>query len=314
MPWCGVRKLLFVMALSTVAHAEPALEMKPSNISGPHDLGRYHDMQLVIENRKADYLKCYTDELANAEQPFGVQLHVTLIVTVDGKVTGAGAAGGNAKVAECVKASSKQLQFAKQPEKIQVDYTFSFSPYFVENAGFASLTGSGDLASDEGGAGWGTIGQGTYGTIGHGSGTGSGYGVGGGRGGMRGHASVPTVSVGQPKAVGDLDKAIIRRYIKRNIQKLQYCYEKQLLAKPEIKGTVTATFKISADGVVATSSANGVDPAVSECVAGVIGGIEFPKPKDGGVVDVNFPLDFSPGEPEPAAKKPAAKKPAHAPK
>jgi len=311
MPWCGVRKLLFVMALSTVAYAEPTLEMTPKNISGPHDLGRYRDMQLVIENRRADYLKCYTDELANAEQPFGVQLHVTLIVTVDGKVTGAGAAGGNAKVAECVKASSKQLQFAKQPEKIQVDYAFSLSPNVVDNAAFGSLTGSGDLSSDEGGVGWGTIGTGTYGTIGHDSGSGSGYGVGRG-GGTRGHASVPTVSFGQPNAVGDLDKAIIRRYIKRNVQKLQYCYEKQLLAKPGIKGTVTATFKISAEGTVASSSADGVDQTVSECVAGVIGAIEFPKPKDGGVVDVKYPLTFSPGEPEP--KKPAAKKPAHAPK
>ena len=72
-----------------------------------------------------------------------------------------------------------------------------------------------------GGTGWGTIGTGRYGTIGHGSGTGSGYGVGGGRGGMRGRTSaVPTVSIGQPNAQGDLDKAIIRRYIKRNIQKI----------------------------------------------------------------------------------------------
>src|SRR5512147_1602155 len=78
-----------------------------------------------------------------------------------------------------------------------------------------------------GGTGWGTIGTGRYGTIGHGSGTGSGYGVGGGRGGMRGRtAAVPTVSIGQPNAQGDLDKAIIRRYIKRNQQKIQYCYEK----------------------------------------------------------------------------------------
>ena len=102
-----------------------------------------------------------------------------------------------------------------------------------------------------GGTGWGTIGTGRYGTIGHGSGTGSGYGVGGGRGGMRGRtAAVPTVSIGQPNAQGDLDKAIIRRYIKRNIQKITYCYEKQLLAKPGLSGTVSTQFFITPNGNV----------------------------------------------------------------
>ncbi len=144
-----------------------------------------------------------------------------------------------------------------------------------------------------GGTGWGTIGTGRYGTIGHGSGTGSGYGVGGGRGGMRGRrSSVPTLSIGQPNVQGDLDKAIIRRYIKRNIQKIQYCYEKQLLAKPAIQGTVATQFVISPLGTVSKASASGVDPEVSSCVQRVISTIEFPKPKGGGSVQVNYPFTF----------------------
>jgi hypothetical protein len=146
-----------------------------------------------------------------------------------------------------------------------------------------------------GGTGWGTIGTGRYGTIGHGSGTGSGYGVGGGRGGMRGRTSaVPTVSIGEPNAQGDLDKAIIRRYIKRNIQKIQYCYEKELLAKPGLSGTVQTQFFITPNGNVATSSGSGVDPTVASCVADVIHAIEFPKPKGGGGVQVNYPFTFRP--------------------
>ncbi len=195
----------------------------------------------------------------------------------------------------------------------------------VQGGAFASLTGTGDISSgfDDGniyggllgneagemnggfgfgrsgfgpgggGTGWGTIGTGRYGTIGHGSGTGSGYGVGGGRGGMRGRsASVPTVSIGQPNAQGDLDKAIIRRYIKRNISKITYCYEKQLLAKPGLAGTVTAQFFITPNGNVASSSGSGLDPTVANCVADVIKGIEFPKPKGGGGVQVNYPFTF----------------------
>ncbi|HEU0033615.1 MAG TPA: AgmX/PglI C-terminal domain-containing protein [Kofleriaceae bacterium] len=201
------------------------------------------------------------------------------------------------------------------------------STALTQGGAFASLTGTGDISSgfDDtniyggllgneagemnggfgygrsgfgpggGGTGWGTIGTGRYGTIGHGSGTGSGYGVGGGRGGMRGRSSaVPTVSIGQPNAQGDLDKAIIRRYIKRNIQKIQYCYEKELLAKSNLAGTVQTQFFITPNGNVATASGSGVDPEVANCVANVIKGIEFPKPKGGGGVQVNYPFTFRP--------------------
>ena len=105
-------------------------------------------------------------------------------------------------------------------------------------------------------------------------------------------AAVPTVSIGQPNAQGDLDKAIIRRYIKRNLQKIQYCYEKELLGKPNLSGTVMTNFLISPQGTVTQSTGNGVDPVVASCVAEVIRSIEFPKPKGGGNVQVNYPFIF----------------------
>ncbi len=219
-------------------------------------------------------------------------------------------------------------QLARQ-QAIEAARTAGFlgSTKLTDGGAFASLTGTGDISSgfDDsniyggllgneagemnggfgygrsgfgpggGGTGWGTIGTGRYGTIGHGSGTGPGYGVGGGRGGMRGRSSaVPTVSIGQPNAQGDLDKAIIRRYIKRNIQKIQYCYEKELLAKSTLSGTVQTQFFITPNGNVASSTGSGVDPQVSSCVADVIRGIEFPKPKGGGGVQVNYPFTFRP--------------------
>jgi hypothetical protein len=166
-------------------------------------------------------------------------------------------------------------------------------------SGTGSITGDdgvGASASGGGGGGWGTIGTGRYGTIGHGSGTSSGYGVGGGRGGMRGRAAIPTISIGQPTTSGgELDKAIIRRYIKRNAQKLQYCYEKELLAKPGISGTVNTKFTIDPKGNVSSSTAKGFgNQNVDTCIAGVLQGIEFPKPKDGKAVDVAYPFTFRP--------------------
>jgi hypothetical protein len=107
-------------------------------------------------------------------------------------------------------------------------------------------------------------------------------------------SAVPMTSVGQPNANGDLDKAIIRRYVKRDLNKIQYCYEKMLLAKPGLKGTVTVQFFIAPTGKVESAKATGVDDAVSSCVAEAIKAIEFPKPKGGGGVQVNYPFTFRP--------------------
>ncbi len=216
-------------------------------------------------------------------------------------------------------AKNKQLDEARQAGALGVLKA-------QQGGAFASLTGTGDFSSglddanvygglwgDEvgemqggygfgrsgtgpggGGTGWGTIGTGRYGTIGHGSGTGKGYGVGGGRGGMGGRGSpVPKVTIGQAQATGDLDKAIIRRYIQRNKRKIKNCYDRQLLVNANLKGTVRSSFTIMPAGNVINSTATGVSGAVSSCVAAVIGTIKFPKPKGGGVVNVKYPFRFS---------------------
>ena len=203
---------------------------------------------------------------------------------------------------------------------------------------FASLTGTGDISSgfDDtnvyggllgneageasggygfgaahagpggGGTGWGTIGSGRYAPIGHGAGTGNGYGIGGGRGGMRGRtAAVPTASLRTPTVTGELDRALIRRYLKRNLNKIQYCYEKELLAKPGLAGEVALQFTIAGDGRVASATGTGVE-AVGECVASVVRTIEFPRPHNGGIVEVTYPIAFAPsgGPPDPLATAP----------
>jgi hypothetical protein len=149
------------------------------------------------------------------------------------------------------------------------------------------------LGPGEGGTGWGTIGTGRYGTIGHGQGIS--YGVG------RPARPAPTVEIGQPNAQGDLDKAIIRRYIKRNIPRITYCYEKELLAKPGLRGTVMTQFFIAPSGEVASATSSGVDPAVASCLARVIKAIQFPKPKGSGGVQVNYPFTFRPAGDAPSS-------------
>ncbi len=135
-----------------------------------------------------------------------------------------------------------------------------------------------------GGSGYGTIGVGSYGTIGHGMAAHASYSV--------HYASVPTVMIAAPHVVGDLDKSIIRRYVKRQIPKITYCYERELQGKPHLDGTVTVQFVVGPDGKVLSSVASGLDEKVASCVADVIKAVDFPAATDGGRVQINYPFTF----------------------
>ena len=132
---------------------------------------------------------------------------------------------------------------------------------------------------------------GSYGTVGHGSGYGAGFGMGGGSVSVSGHsAAVPAITINAPAVVsGSLDRTVIRRYIQRNIQKITYCYERELMAHPRLHGTVEAHFVIGSTGRVESATATGVDDRVSACVADVVRQIEFPAAER---VIVNYPFTF----------------------
>jgi hypothetical protein len=139
----------------------------------------------------------------------------------------------------------------------------------------------------------GIMGSGGYSTIGSGPGTGEGYGPGhaGGWGHGR-HPQTPPVVIGQPSNGGGLDKSIIRRYVKRNEEKIAYCYGKELLAHPNLEGEIMVQFMIAPDGTVQASNGRGFDANVANCVASVVHGITFPRPTDNGPVQVNYPFTF----------------------
>ena len=146
-----------------------------------------------------------------------------------------------------------------------------------------------------GGTGWGTLGRGRVGKIGHGAGSGSGFGSGSGRGGLAGRkARALPVKIGSATSSGGLDKAIIRRYIRKKLPQIKNCYEKQLQVKQDLRGTVVSQFQISPTGVVQGSSASGLgDNTVESCVSRIISTIQFPKPKGGTFVNVRYPFNMS---------------------
>jgi len=127
-------------------------------------------------------------------------------------------------------------------------------------------------------------------------------------------ASVPMVRIAAPSVSGDLDKNIIRRYIKRHLEKITYCYERELLSRPHLHGTVQTRFTIGSKGRVLSATATGVDDEVAACVAGVLENIEFPPVADSTVI-VNYPFTFrTPDSPaEPSVDEAAAVAPQPAP-
>lgn len=110
----------------------------------------------------------------------------------------------------------------------------------------------------------------------------------------------PGLDLEELEVAGKLDQAIVRRYIKRNFQKLRYCYEKELVAKPKLgAGKVKAAFEIAGDGKVSSMTANGVDVQVSDCIAHVLRYAEYPKPADGKPVKVRVLLGLAPAKGQP---------------
>lgn len=145
-----------------------------------------------------------------------------------------------------------------------------------------------------GGTGEGTIGLGTLGTIGKGGGggSGSGYGRGAGRLGGR-RARAPVVVAGRAQVRGALDKEIIRRIIRRHINEVKYCYQKELMGNAKLSGRVMVQFMITGTGQVGTSkvqSSTVNNRKVEMCIAQAVRRWLFPKPKGGGIVIVSYPF------------------------
>lgn len=152
-------------------------------------------------------------------------------------------------------------------------------------------TGRGGGGNEEG-----EIGLGNLNTIGHGGGGGSGAGYGRGAGGLRGRrASVPTIRAGRATVKGSLDREIIRRYVRRHINQIRFCYERELQSQPNLAGRVNIRFVISPSGAVSSSnvaSSTIGNAQVEQCVARAVQRIPFPHSNTGGVVVVTYPFMF----------------------
>ena len=145
--------------------------------------------------------------------------------------------------------------------------------------GNLAVKGSGQGFSGGSGTGLGT---------GHGSGIGTGVGDGIGRGGFR---LVEEESI----VDGGLDKSVIAAVIQNNLAQIKYCYERQLVADPDLFGKVVVLWQINTLGIVegATVKQTTLNSApVEKCMLAKISGWKFPQPKNGTKVSVSYPFLF----------------------
>jgi hypothetical protein len=271
--------------------------------------------KLPAIERKA--LACYRPLLAKQPKLEG-NVAVELAIGSTGAVTIGDLRGFGTDVEACVRTALAKQTFGKpqQPEgatvSLQFDFRIAHSTFdarmqhaFDTFGGDSALTGEDPFKAthnDTGGSfGIGVSGRkadepssgcfGCQGVTSSGSGprTGTGYG--------NTPMSAAEVRLGELTVDGKLDKAIVRRYVRRYLPKLRYCYEHALRAKPDVKGTVNVTFTIEPTGTVTGSTATGVDKSVTDCMATTFGGIEYPKPESGSV-HVTYALQLVPPAPK----------------
>ncbi len=155
--------------------------------------------------------------------------------------------------------------------------------------------GLGGRGSGLGGGGT-ASGLGGLGTKGRGSGA-AGYGTGGGHFGAKGEGQIGTIG-GEAIVLGALDKSLVDAVVRRHLNQIRYCYQRELTKDPQLAGKIVVKFVISKDGTVSSASTKSStmgNSAVESCINGRFMRFAFPEPKGGGIVIVSYPFIFSPG-------------------
>ncbi len=168
-----------------------------------------------------------------------------------------------------------------------------FGNQIGESGGFGGL---GMAGSGFGGGGLGTnsIGIGAIGTHGRGgSGTGTGYGN-----TQLKHktGSGPKFVPGKPTVQGSLSPDQIRRVVQKHANATRNCYNKELQQKRDLAGKIVVKFTIGPNGKVLRveiPESTMKNANVEQCLRTQVKSWQFPEPKGGGSVTVNYPFTFT---------------------
>lgn len=103
----------------------------------------------------------------------------------------------------------------------------------------------------------------------------------------------PRVMELPPRLSGELDEKTVQQYIRRFLSGIKWCYQDRLQSNRKLGGKVTLAFTILPNGSVLdprTVNSSLDDSSLEECIRNKMARWKFPSPKDGGVVEVAYPL------------------------
>lgn len=103
----------------------------------------------------------------------------------------------------------------------------------------------------------------------------------------------PRLVEAPPRISGELDEKTVQRYIRRYLSGIKWCYQDRLQANRKLGGKLTLAFTIMPNGTThqprAANSTLG-DAQLHRCIETKMSRWRFPQPKDGGIVEVAYPL------------------------
>ena len=106
--------------------------------------------------------------------------------------------------------------------------------------------------------------------------------------------TIPGTADSVPDVEGPLEAGSIQRVMKHWVPKLRACYKTELAQQPDSRVEIITTFLINGEGQTIQSSASGGPDRMNQCIVTVLEGMRFPRPRDGGLVEVTYPLRFTP--------------------
>lgn len=103
----------------------------------------------------------------------------------------------------------------------------------------------------------------------------------------------PTIIQMEPRLTGELDPKTVQQYIRRYLSGIKWCYQDRLQSNRRLGGKLTLAFTILPNGSVhnarCMNSTLG-DADLERCISNKMARWRFPSPKDGGLVEVQYPL------------------------
>lgn len=110
-------------------------------------------------------------------------------------------------------------------------------------------------------------------------------------------AAPRVVEAGSGPYAGQLDAFAVRSKIKRDLPKINRCYESALRNEPELEGKVSVRFAVvragTVHGVKVLENTTGSE-SVERCVARVVATLRFPSRRYGKSMRFTFPFVFAP--------------------